>query len=105
MKYKVSRTETADSQIRSIILYIAEQFGKDVAIEKLNELEKQLNALGRNPYIGKTPNYTVLKRQGYKVLILKKNIVFYKVDEERREVMIYAVFDHKQDYVNIIRGL
>ena len=105
MKYRITRTETADSQIKSIILYIAEQFGTDVALEKLNELEEQISLLGLNPYIGKAPNYTVLKRQGYKVLILKKNIVFYKINEEHREVIIYAVLDHRQDYINIIRGL
>ena len=35
MKYKVIRTETADVQIRKIILYIAENFGNAVALEKL----------------------------------------------------------------------
>ena len=47
----------------------------------------------------------VLKRQGYKVLILEKDLVFYKVNEERKIVTVYAVVDQRQDYVNIIRGL
>ena len=51
------------------------------------------------------PRYLVLKRQGYKVLILEKNLVFYKINEEKKEVTIYAVVDHRQDYLNIIRGL
>ena len=105
MKYKIIRTETADNQIRSIILYIAEQFGTDVALEKLNELEEQINILGTNPYIGKAPNYAVLRRQGYKILMLKKNILFYKINEERHEIIVYAIFDHRQDYINIIQGL
>mgnify|MGYP000264949034 len=41
----------------------------------------------------------------YKVLILEKNLVFYKINEEKKEVVIYAVVDHRQDYLNIIRGL
>ncbi len=28
-----------------------------------------------------------------------------KVNEDRREVIIYAVADQRQDYLNIIRGL
>ena len=51
------------------------------------------------------PRYAVLKRQGYRVLILEKNLAFYKVNEEQREVIIYAFVDQRQDYLNIIRGL
>ena len=105
MKYKVIRTEVADSQIKSIILYISEKFGKDVALEKLNSMEKGILELADNPYLGMEPKYLFLKRQGYKVLILEKNLVFYKINEERKEVIIYAVFDQRQDFINIIRVL
>ncbi len=105
MKYNVIRTEVADSQIRSIILYIAEKFGNDVAIKKLADLEKGILTLADNPDIGTEPRYLVLKRQGYKVLILEKNLVFYKVDEVKKEVIVYAVMDQRRDYLNIIRGL
>ena len=102
MKYKVIRTETADVQIRKIILYIAENFGNAVALEKLKKLEQSILDLGDNPFKGVEPRYLVLK---YKVLILEKNIVFYKVDEQKKEVIVYAVVDQRQDYLNIIRGL
>ena len=36
MKYKVIRTETADVQIRKIILYIAENFGNAVAFAEFS---------------------------------------------------------------------
>ena len=39
------------------------------------------------------------------MLVLEKNLVFYKVDDERKRVVIYAVVDQRQDYLNIIRGL
>lgn len=42
-----------------------------------------------DPYIGTDPRYLVLKRQGYKVLILEKAPVFYKIDEEET-VVVYA---------------
>ena len=105
MKYKVLRTDTADSLIRKIILYVAERCGNDVALEKLNALETSILALADNPYIETDPRYTVLKRQGYKVLITEKDLVFYKINEEQKEVTIYAVFDQRQDYLSIIRGL
>ena len=105
MKYKVIRTETADAQIRKIILHVAENFGTDVALKKLDELEQSILDLGIFPLKGVDPRYLVLKRQGYKALILEKNLVFYKIDEEKKEVIVYAVVDQRQDYLNIIRGL
>ena len=105
MKYKVLRTDTADALIRNIVLYIAEKFGNETALEKLNDLETSILALGDNPYTGTEPRYTVLKRQGYKVLILEKDLVFYKIDDERKIITVYAVVDQRQDYLSIIRGL
>ena len=105
MKYEVIRTDTADSLIRKIILYVAENFGNDVALEKLDQLEKSIMNLGADPHIGVAPKYNVLKRQGYLVLILEKDLVFYKVDDDKKQVIVYAVVDQRQDYLSIIRGM
>lgn len=105
MKYHIIRTDTADEGIRKIILYVAANFGNKVALEKLDDIEAIINKLANDPYIGINPRYPLLKRQGYKVLILEKDLVFYKIDEANKEVIIYAVVDQRQDYINIIRGL
>ena len=105
MRYNIVRTDTADAGIRKIVLYVAQNFGNEVALKKLDEIEDIILRLGAEPYIGVDPRYPVLKRQGYKVLILEKDLVFYKVDEVKKEVVIYAVVDQRQDYLNIIRGL
>ena len=105
MEYKVIRTEKADELIHGIVLYVAEQFGNDVALGKLDELEKAVLSLGKNPYLGIQPRYAILRRQGFFVLITKKDLVFYKVNEDEKLVTIYAVVDQRQDYLNILRGL
>ncbi len=105
MKYEVIRTDTADSLIRKIVLYVAENFGNDVALEKLDYLEKSIMSLGDNPHIGVEPRYNVLKRQGYLLLILEKDLVFYKVDDNKKQLIVYAVVEQRQDYLSIIRGL
>lgn len=84
---------------------MAANFGNKFALEKLDDIEERINALADNPHMGVEPRYPVLKRQGYKVLILEKNLVFYKINESKKEVVIYAVVDQRQDYLNIIRGL
>ena len=105
MKYNIVRTETADAGIRKIILYVAQNFGNDVALEKLDEIESRISSLSDDPYIGTAPKYPVLKRQGYKVLILSKDLIIYKIDEAKKQIVVYAVVDQRQDYLNILRGL
>ena len=104
-KYTVLRTDTADSLIHKIILDIAEKFGAEVALDKLDELENQIMLLAENPYMGTDPRYMILRRQGYKVLVTEKNLVFYKINEIQKVVTVYAVVDQRQDYLSIIRGL
>lgn len=105
MKYQIIRTDVADAQIRRLILSIAEKFGRETALQKLNEIEKRIMILSDYPDIGTQPRYLALKRQGYRVLILDKDLVFYKVNERKKEVVIYAVVDQRQDYLSIIQGL
>ena len=105
MKYTIVRTDTADVCIRKIVMFIARNFGEDIALKKLNDLEKNIYLLEDNPYLGIAPRYPVLKRQGYQVLILEKDLIFYKINEDKKQIIIYAVVDQHQDYLNIIQGL
>lgn len=105
IKYKILRTDTADSGLRKIILSIAENFGVETALEKLDVIEKQIALLEENPLLGTAPHYMVLKRQGYKVLVLDKDLVFYKINETEQTVIIYAIVDQRQDYLSILQGL
>ena len=105
MRYSIIRTDTADAGIRKIVLYVSQNFGKAAALKNLDEIEQRILSLGDNPYLGTEPRYPVLRRQRYKVLILDKDLVFDKIEEEKKTVVIYAVVDQRQDYLNIIRGL
>ena len=82
--YTVIRTDTADALIHKITLDIAEKFGVDVALERLDKLEEQILLLGEDPHIGSDPRYMILRRQGYKILITEKNLVFYKIDKNNK---------------------
>ncbi len=102
--YHIIRTDTADAQLRRIILYISANFGKDVALHRLDQIEKEILRLADNPYIGTDPRYMVLRRQGFKVLLTEKDLVFYKIDEVRKIITIYAITDQRQDYLTILKG-
>ena len=104
MKYRIVMTETADEQMRDILFYIADDSGSiDAALNYLSHLEKTVKQLEDFPYIGIVPKYTILRRQGYRILIVKKHLVFYKVDEIAHEVIIYAVIDSRREYERLLR--
>ncbi|PKM66549.1 MAG: type II toxin-antitoxin system RelE/ParE family toxin [Firmicutes bacterium HGW-Firmicutes-2] len=101
--YQIVRTEKADNQLRDLIYYIADDSGSvDVALNYLDKLEKAMMRLSEFPESGSTPRYAILRKQGYRVLIVEKHLAFYKVDHINKVVTIYAVVDSRQEYRNLI---
>ena len=87
MSYQILRTDKADEQLRDIIFYIADDSGSvDIALNYLEKIEKAINKLKVNPYSGSVPHYATLRRQGYRVLIVERHLVFYKVNESQQSV-------------------
>lgn len=103
MKYEVIRTDKADVQIRDLIYYIAEDSGDvDIALRYLDKLEHGIELLRDQPYCGVQARHPSLKRMGFRVLIVEKHLIFYKVRERDFTVIVYAVVDAKRDYIDSI---
>ena len=103
MKYRILRTDKANDQLYSILQYIAEDSGSvELALKYLDVLEAEIRKLETTPHMGSRPRFSILRKQGYRVLIIRRHLVFYKSDDERQEVIIYAVVDSRQQYLNLI---
>lgn len=103
MKYKVIRTDKADEQLREIIFYIADDSGSiDIALNYLDKIETAIKRLEDFPNSGSIPRYSVLRKQGYRVLIVERHLVFYKVNDKEHVVTIYAVVDGRREYKNLL---
>ena len=101
--YKILRTDKAEDQLRDIIFYIADDSGNiDTALRYLEKIETAINRLQGFPNSGSIPRYSILKKQGYRVVIVEKHLVFYKVNEEDKTVIIYAIVDGRREYKNLI---
>lgn len=100
--YKLLRTDKADDQLRDIIYYIAADSGIDIALKYLDTLEEAINRLQEFPNSESIPRYSILKKQGYRVVIVGNHLVFYKVDEDNKLVIIYAIVDGRMEYKNLI---
>lgn len=103
MKYTILRTDKAEEQLREIIFYIAGDSGDvDIALGYLDKIETAINRLQEFPESGSIPRYSILKKQGYRVIIVERHLVFYKFNEKEKTVIIYAIVDSRREDRNLI---
>lgn len=103
MTYKILRTDKAEEQLRETIFYIADDSGNvDIALGYLEKIETAINRLQEFPESGSIPRYSILKKQGYRVVIVERHLVFYKINEVDKLVIIYAIVDGRREYRNLI---
>ena len=89
MKYKILRADKAEEQLREIIFHIADDSGDvDIALGYLDKIETAINRLQEFPESGSIPRYSILKKQEYRVVIIERHLVFYKINEEDKLVII-----------------
>lgn len=51
---------------------------------------------------GNVPRYSIFKKQGYRVIIVERHLVFYKINDVDKLVIIYAIVDGRREYLNLI---
>lgn len=102
MSYKIVRTDKFNDQLTDIIMYIRDTFSKKEAIDYLNYLETTINELKEFPYIGVVPRYQPIAKQGYRAIICKQSIIFYKVNEISKEIILNIIVSSKRNYLNLI---
>jgi toxin ParE1/3/4 len=103
MKYKILRTDKFEEQLREIIFYIADDSGSvDIALAYLDKIENAIQGLEEFPMSGSLPRYSILRKQGYRVLIVERHLVFYRIDEPSVAVILYAIVDGRREYRTLI---
>ena len=102
MEYSIIRTDKFNDQLTDIIMYISSAFSKKEALEYLNYLEEQINNLKKYPYVGVVPRYQAISKQGYRALICKQNIVFYKINEQEKVVTLHIIVSSKRNYTYLV---
>lgn len=102
MEYELLRTDKFNDQLQDLVLYIADINCVDVALKQLDLIESFLFKLINYPKLGSIPRYPILKKQGYRSLVIQGYLIFYKVLEEERKIILYSIFSDKQNYINLI---
>ena len=102
MKYLIFRTDKFNDQLTDIIMYTATNYSNTIALDYLAYIENEVNNLSDYPYMGSVPRYQAISKQGFRALICKQNIIFYKVNEEKKEIVLHIIVSSKRNYINLI---
>lgn len=91
-KYRVKVSPRAASDIDNIYEYIADEFQAAGAAKKhAYLLEEAILSLDTMPYRGAERKTGAFANKGYRQLFVKNYTIIYRIDEERKIVIIVTV--------------
>lgn len=104
MKCNVKFTDTANADLKDIVLYIAEcSKDKKIAIRFVNTIREKCKILETAPESGSLPKDRILISNGYRFLVHGNYLIFYYYSKEDNTAYITAVFNAKRDYMRVMK--
>jgi toxin ParE1/3/4 len=97
MRYQF--TTSAKEDLQAVQFYLRQNFGEETSRAFIQHLHERIQALLQYPELGIVPRYRSLRLQGFRFLIVDKNYVFYKVDQEM--LTIIRILHQKQSLINL----
>jgi addiction module RelE/StbE family toxin len=102
-KYSVHISESAKQDTLDIVRYIsAELNSPQAAIELLDKLDIGMKSLDTNPKRNAFVREERLAAKGYRALLIKNYIAFYKVDEKTKNVDIIRILYGRRDWSGLL---
>lgn len=102
-KYKVKFLQSALNDLEEIVLYIAAD-SKDRALKWHDYLIEKANNLALFPNRGISVPDRKLAHLDYRMFLVGNHIIFYKVYEKNKEVIILRILDAKRDYPQFFKN-
>ena len=99
MKYRVVQTAIFQSLLKDLLINLGQKYSKNIALEYDEFLKKQIKMLEEYPYMW--PLDSIDEFRDYHLLISKKNIIFYRIDEEKKMVICEIIASSDQNYLNL----
>ena len=103
--YKIEFLPAALQDMTEIIASFVMLGSKDGAVRiktKMNNAAKQAASF---PYSGVTVPENKLAKAGYRMMIVEKYLMFYRVFDEDRKVTFYRVLNGALNYPNLMKNI
>jgi toxin ParE1/3/4 len=97
-EYTVRLLRIAEDDLTEIVTYISAE--RPAAADMLaSKIEKNLNLLSKQPYLGRIPNEEELGRLGYRYLVVQDYLMFYTIEEQT--IYVHRILHGARDYLSL----
>jgi plasmid stabilization system protein ParE len=99
---KIKYKPTYFDDLEDIKNYVAVNFNERLAMNIIEGINEDCDRLAGQPHLGR-----VYSRNPYfRTLIVKrKNILFYHIDNENEIVTLHRIFDSRRDYIGAVQSI
>lgn len=105
-EYKIIITPTAINNIKSIALYVAKElYNFKAAYNFLDNIEIKINDLKLFPFFHPLVKYENLRNKGLRKYNYKSFIIYFVINETKKEVQVLTVIYGKRDQYKEINKL
>lgn len=102
-EYKITVTEIYQRDVEDIKFYISSKLDAPyTAKELISEIEMTISSLSALPYSYPLVKEIFLEYRGIRKYLVKNYIIFYKVEERKKEIVIIRIFHAKQNWLDLI---
>lgn len=103
--YKVEFLVDAVNDMSEIVSSFIMLESKQGAVRIKNKMNKATQQIAAFPYSGVCIPDNKLALLGFRMIIVEKYLMFYRVFESERKVIFYRVLNGTRDYPNLLGGL
>lgn len=101
--YRLVITELAHNDLEAITDYLSTELDNPIAAcAFLDEIEKCYSCLHSNPFIYAKCTDVRLEKEGYRKALIKNHILFFKVSENEKKVIVYRIIYGARDYLKLL---
>ena len=105
-RYNYVLTESAEADIDEAFDYIANELvNPDAASAFADELEEKLEEICKTPKAGRPLHNPYLKRDDVRRVLVKNNIAYYRIDEEKENIVVLRVVYNRRDKNKILKNI
>lgn len=106
MKYNILMTESAEKDIAQAVLYISEELkNPSAANDLLNIIKDRLTTISEFPFAFGLCGDIVLNSAGIRFIEVNNYLLFYRVKEDQKNLIIERFLYNKRDWETIFKNM
>ncbi|MGN0586126.1 MAG: type II toxin-antitoxin system RelE/ParE family toxin [Oscillospiraceae bacterium] len=105
MRYNITMTVTARTDIQSAVQYISAKLkNKPAAVRLLDETDKKIGILADDPYINPLVRDSFLAANGVRLQMVGKYTAFYIINEETKTVSVIRFQHSRRNWSDLLKN-